>query len=368
MNMVKISNYQLFALIVLFQVGTTIIFGLASSAGRDAWIAVIISAIFGMAEIYLFLWLMRQHPGLTLMDWFIVRFGKWIGTPIAWLFPLLFLYSTGRTLRDLGEVMGPILLPRTPFLVTLGVMLAVICYVTYQGIETLARVSETLLIIILGAFCIEVVLLLSSPDLVSFRYLQPILSEGWGRIWKTVWPTGMTQSYGQTIEFAMIWSLVSRPEQVPKTTIYATLIATAVILISDILAISVFGEYLFVRSNFPLYSVLGEVSVGDFLENLNPLGVIYLSTMTFFKTSLHFWVSIRAIGQLTKIKNEHNLILPLALLVLLLSLTMASSLTEHVYIGSKVLNQYFWVPIYLGLPCLLLFVIWVQKLRKKESM
>ena len=53
MNMVKISNYQLFALIVLFQVGTTIIFGLASSAGRDAWIAVIISAIFGMAEIVL---------------------------------------------------------------------------------------------------------------------------------------------------------------------------------------------------------------------------------------------------------------------------------------------------------------------------
>lgn len=368
MNMVKISNYQLFSLIVLFQVGTTIIFGFASSAGRDAWIAVLVSMIIGMAEIILFLWLMRQHPGLTLVDWFIVRFGKWIGTPIAWLFPVLFLYSTGRTLRDLGEVMEPILLPNTPPLVTLGVMLAVICYVTYHGIETLARVSETLLIIVLGAFCIEVVLLLSSPNLVSFRYLQPILSEGWGRIWKTVWPTGITQSYAQTIEFAMIWSLVNHPEKVPKTTIYATLIATAVILIADILAISVFSEYLFTRSTFPLYSVLGEVKVGDFLENLNPLGVIYLSTMTFFKTSLHFWVSIRAIGQLTKMKNEHKLIFPLAFLVLLLSLTMASSLTEHVHIGSKVLTIYFWAPIYLGLPCLLLFVIWIQKLRKRESM
>lgn len=368
MNIVKISNYQLFALIVLFQVGTTIIFGFASSAGRDAWISVLVSLIIGIAEIYLFLWLMRQHPGLTLMDWFIVRFGKWIGTPIAWLFPLLFLYSTGRTLRDLGEVMGSILLPRTPPLVTLGVMLGVICYVTYQGIETLSRVSETLLIIVLGAFCIEVVLLISSPNLVSFRYLQPILSEGWGRIWETVWPIGMTQSYAQTIEFAMIWPLVNRPDQVPKSTIFATLTATAVILIADLLAISVFGEYLFARSTFPLYSVLGEVKVGDFLENLNPLGVIYLSTMTFFKTSLHFWVSIRAIGQLIKIKNERNLIFPLALLVLLLSLTMASSLTEHFHIGSKVLTIYFWVPVYLGLPCLLVFVIWIQKLMKRESM
>lgn len=366
-NMERISNFQLFSLLVLFQVGTTILFGIFSDSGRDAWIAVLINAALGLAEIALYLWLMRQHPGLTLVEWFPARFGKWLGTPLAWLFPLLFLYSAGRTVRDLMEVIEPILLPRTPSLVTVGAMLLVICYVSYNGIETLSRVCETLLFIVVGAFCIQIALIFSSPQLVSFRHLQPVLYEGWGRIWKSVWPLGITQSYAQTIEFAMIWPLVHRPGQVARSTVYATLFATVIILVAVTLAISVLGEQLFKRSTIPLYSVLGEVKVGDFIENLNPLGVLYLSTMTFCKTALHFWVSVRGISRLTRMKDDRGLIIPLAIAVVVLAHTMAANSSEHVYIGSKVLTLYFWAPVYLGLPCLLAIAVLMQKWMKPSG-
>jgi spore germination protein KB len=91
--MKRISLSQLFTLTVFFQIGTTIIFGFGASAGRDAWIVTIISFILGSIAIGIYLILMKLHPGLTLVEWFPAQFGKWIGTPIAWLYPLLFLYE-----------------------------------------------------------------------------------------------------------------------------------------------------------------------------------------------------------------------------------------------------------------------------------
>lgn len=46
--MEKISSYQLFILVFLYEIGSTIIFGFASSAGRDAWISVLISTFIGV--------------------------------------------------------------------------------------------------------------------------------------------------------------------------------------------------------------------------------------------------------------------------------------------------------------------------------
>ncbi len=41
--MQKISAYQLFTITFIFQLGTTIIFGFGGTAGREAWIAELIS-------------------------------------------------------------------------------------------------------------------------------------------------------------------------------------------------------------------------------------------------------------------------------------------------------------------------------------
>lgn len=94
--MVRISSYQLFTITFLYQLGTTIIFGFAAGTGRDAWIVTILSSIAGMIIISMYLALMNMNPGLTLVEWFPKQFGKWIGIPIAWLYPLSFLFDAGR--------------------------------------------------------------------------------------------------------------------------------------------------------------------------------------------------------------------------------------------------------------------------------
>jgi len=79
----RISSYQLFILTLLFQIGTTIIFGFASDAGRDAWISVIISSAVGTMFVIMYTLIARLNPGLTLVEWFPAQLGKWLGTPLA---------------------------------------------------------------------------------------------------------------------------------------------------------------------------------------------------------------------------------------------------------------------------------------------
>ncbi|HEX2927760.1 MAG TPA: GerAB/ArcD/ProY family transporter, partial [Ruminiclostridium sp.] len=80
--MPRISGYQLFVLTLSFQIGTTIIFGFASSAGRDCWIASLLSAGAGVLLILMYIAIYRLNPGLTLVEWFPAQFGKILGTPI----------------------------------------------------------------------------------------------------------------------------------------------------------------------------------------------------------------------------------------------------------------------------------------------
>ncbi|WP_114496870.1 GerAB/ArcD/ProY family transporter [Fontibacillus phaseoli] len=66
--------------------GTTVIFGFASEAGRDAWLASAISAVLGACLMLVYLFIFKATGGLTLVEWFPSVFGKWWGTLFSWLF------------------------------------------------------------------------------------------------------------------------------------------------------------------------------------------------------------------------------------------------------------------------------------------
>lgn len=46
----KINRWQLFVIIVLFNVGSAVVIGVGLDAGKDAWIAVLIATIIGVTR------------------------------------------------------------------------------------------------------------------------------------------------------------------------------------------------------------------------------------------------------------------------------------------------------------------------------
>jgi spore germination protein KB len=366
--MERISLYQLFTLTVFFQIGTTIIFGFGASAGKDAWIVTILSTALGLFAIGVYLLLMYFHPGLTLVEWFPAEFGKWLGTLLAWNYPLLFLYEAGRGLNDVKYLTTSLILVDTPFWAVIILMLVAISFLQFCGIEVLGRVGEIFLPYFLLMILLIIILLFFS-DVLKIENLQPVMKDGWPSIWKASFPLGASQGFAQTLEFAMIWTLVnSSPKNIIKTTFFATLFSSTVIFITVLMILTGLGEFIYKSEIYPMFTLVSKVNIGDLIKNLDAFAVLLFVMSSFFKISLHLFFAIRGIQLLTKIKDRRKIILPITILSLYLGYSVSSNIQEHLKVAFEVFPFNLWIPFLWILPILLLVVTLIKKLfiQKKQ--
>ncbi|WP_339818449.1 endospore germination permease [Paenibacillus sp. FSL R7-0216] len=355
----KISGYQLLAMTFIYQLGTTIIFGFGSAAGRDAWIGDLISLGLGLVVIGVYTALRHLNPGLTLVEWFPAQLGRWLGTPIAFLYPLMYLYLTGRIIADTRDMVSTAILPGTPLLVITSVFAFITAYCCYGGIEVTARMGELIFPIVILMFITETLLLFGSGVLHP-HHIQPMLDEGWGPVWNVAYPNGITQGFGESIALAMFWPDVKDQGKITKITLLATLLAGLMIASFDVLAILVYSD-LFSRFVYPLYTLLGVISVGNFVENLQMFGVLYFFATALLKSVINLLTALQGFQKLTKMKSYRIMIIPATLVALILGMTMSKNITEHIYLQHyKVLVPYFWVPMFLILPAILLILSWIR--------
>ncbi|MNI37586.1 Spore germination protein YndE [compost metagenome] len=359
----KISAYQLFTITFIFQLGTTIIFGFGGTAGREAWIAELISCFLGVIIILIYTALMRMNPGLSLVQWFPAQLGRWIGTPIAFLYPLLFLYTVGRIIADIRDMVSTTILNNTPLLLISALFIIIIGYCVYGGAQIIARLGELFFPIVILIFSIEIILLFSS-GVMHITNIQPVLEHGWGPIWNVVYPAGITQPFGETLALAMFWPQTKNPSKVMKITILSTLLSGIMIACLDIFVISVFGG-VFSRFLYPLYTLLSLISVGKFIENLQMFGVLYFLMTALLKGAIYMYAALKGVQQLTKLKSYHALMIPGCIIAWLLGMTMSKNIAEHIYYHHfKILVPYVWVPLFIILPTVLLLVAWFRQFKK----
>src|SRR4051794_16985410 len=102
MQKLQISSYQLFILIVLFELGTAVLFGPGASAKQDAWIANLLGLAGGLLLLLVYYRLFTYYPELPLTSYVQKILGKWFGGLIAFFYISYFLYQTARVLRDIG--------------------------------------------------------------------------------------------------------------------------------------------------------------------------------------------------------------------------------------------------------------------------
>ncbi len=358
--MERISIFQLFTITVFLQLGTTVIFGFASTAGRDSWLAILISTALGIVLILIYSTLMKMNPGLTLVEWFPAQLGKWIGMPIAWLYPLLFMYSIGRIFSDLKGLIPTTMLPDTPPWVVVITILIVIIYCVFSGVEVLARFTEYTLPILFILLMLQMLMLFGS-GIVNYKYLLPVLGKGWGKVLTTVWPTGVTQTFGETLTLAMIWPLVTKSEKIMKTTIFATLFSGAIIELLSLMEIAVLGEDITERTVYPVYLLVKQITMADFLENLDAVVALTMIITAYVKVSIYFFAVVRSIQLLLNIQDSRKLILPIGMITYFMGITMSDNISEHFYVATKVFPFRLWVPMLIFLPSVLLMITVIRK-------
>jgi spore germination protein KB len=144
--MERISKYQLGAMIILFQIGSTPLFELGIKAGQDAWLVVIISMLLGLLLLFLFLAIQSREPEKNWSQLLVQYFGSFVGKTVLLLYSIMFTYESMRNIRDFGDLTLLTILPHGPISLIMLVMLTLSIYAIYKGIEVFFRLAEVIVV------------------------------------------------------------------------------------------------------------------------------------------------------------------------------------------------------------------------------
>ncbi len=355
------TSRQIF-LLTLALVGATEILAepavLALFAGQDAWMSALLGLPLGIFPLLAWYWLDRRLPGLTLSEQARAVAGPALGALLMVPFFVRAVTAVGTAERQVSELVLAITLPRTPpALVTVLLVLPVVLVVR-MGPEVLARMSEILVSLGVGA-----VLLLSlvAANHASAIELLPILARGWRPVLQ-----GAAVSAG--FYYPTAWMLFVLPFRgcSRKAALGAALggLASAAVLLAltTALSIMIFGG-LTPLLDVPFLQVARVVQLSEFLTHLDPLFVTVWEALSFIKTGLFMYVLCLALAQTMGLPDYRPLTLPVATMTVIGSVSWFATSVQAAHYATEAL------PFISMLTCLVspttILVLALVRVRKK---
>jgi len=362
MQKLQISSYQLFILIVLFELGTAVLFGPGASAKQDAWIANLLGLAGGLLLLLVYYRLFTYYPELPLTSYVQKILGKWLGGLIAFFYISYFLYQTARVLRDIGELLVTTIYTNTPLIILNTFMIFTIMYGIYKGFEVIARVGELCFI---GVYLLAIVgfFTILFTDILHLENLKPILENGWSPVLKTVLRHTINFPFGEMIVLTMLLPYLNNKKRVLKVCLGGMILSGINITITSVINIAVLGVELFLRSPFPLYNTIRRIELTTFLQRLDIFFILYLIIAGFFKLSVYYYVAVIGAADLFKVKDHSMLIFPLGVVIIIGSMTIASNYSEHIQEGTVIIPYLLHLPFQMIIPVILLIIAFVKGLK-----
>ncbi|GAB1786378.1 GerAB/ArcD/ProY family transporter [Priestia megaterium] len=365
MEKAKISASQLFILMVLFELGTSLLLPVAMEAKQDAWLAILLGMLGSLVLFVIYYKLYSYYPDLLPTEYMQKILGKAIGSVLAFLYISYFIYDVARVLRDIGEMLLTFSYSDTPLFIANALLILVIIYTVQKGIEVVARSGE-LFFIFMYVLAVTGFLLIVCSGLIDFKNLQPVLEDGILPVLKVVFIQTLYFPFGEAIVFTMILPYLNNPKKAKVTMLCATGLSGINLTITMLINISVLGVDLTARSQFPLLSTVQSIQVADFLERLDVFFMLALVIGGFSKISVLFYASMIATATLFKIKSPSRLSYPIGLIVLFMSLMISRNFQEHLHEGIGVEMFFLQIP-FLAIIPVLLFLVAFFKNRKQQK-
>ncbi|MGG3123975.1 GerAB/ArcD/ProY family transporter [Priestia megaterium] len=365
MEKAKISASQLFILMVLFELGTSLLLPVAMEAKQDAWLAILLGMLGSLVLFVIYYKLYSYYPDLLPTEYMQRILGKVLGTVLAFLYISYFIYDVARVLRDIGEMLLTFSYSDTPLFIANALLILVIIYTVQKGIEVVARSGE-LFFIFMYVLAVTGFLLIVCSGLIDFKNLQPVLEDGILPVLKVVFIQTLYFPFGEAIVFTMILPYLNNPKKAKVTMLCATGLSGINLTITMLINISVLGVDLTARSQFPLLSTVQSIQVADFLERLDVFFMLALVIGGFSKISVLFYASMIATATLFKIKSPSRLSYPIGLIVLFMSLMISRNFQEHLHEGIGVEMFFLQIP-FLAIIPVLLFLVAFFKNRKQQK-
>ncbi|MBO7745912.1 endospore germination permease [Paenibacillus sp. MWE-103] len=352
----RIGPLHLFAWITLFELGSAVVIPVGMEAKQDAWIVIVIGCLIGMAFFGgVFGTLYRLYPELPLTAYIRRIVGPVPGWLIGFGYLLYFIYISGRNTRDFSDLLTAAVYDMTPMFAIAMFMLLVVGYVVRLGIEVFGRTAFLFFLFSCFLFLFIVTLAVFS-DMSQANRMLPVLGEGWKPVLKALFPTNLTFPFGEMVVMTMFLPYLSKGYKAVGVGVSAMAFSAVLLCLATFVNISVLGIEIASRATFPLFTSLSRLRLAEMIQRMDSVVLFLLVITSFFKIATFLFAAVLAAGDLFGVRNLRALIMPIGLIVLFLSLTMAGSLTEHLQEGLKIVPYYLHLPLQFGIPILLLII------------
>ncbi|WP_199615720.1 GerAB/ArcD/ProY family transporter [Paenibacillus alkalitolerans] len=362
--MERLSKYQLGAMIVLFQIGSTPLFQLGIKAKQDSWLTVLAGLLSGLFLLLLLMEIQHREPDKNLTQIFIRYFGSVIGTIFAVMYVIFFSYESYRNVRDFGDLTVMTVLPDTPISLIMLIVMALAVYSFFQGIEVFFRVAEFVVAGVVGFYALLIVMNFTSGN-VHMERLLPILENGINPILKEAVDETIWFPFGQMIVFLMFWSRLDEKKAMAKTSIRAYFVSGTVILIMNIINIAVLGPHYAAISTVPLLQTVQLIQIAEVFERFDAVIIMLFFVGIFFKAALWYLAAILGLGQLFH-ADYRKFILPVGAVIYAASFFPARWQT-HLEVADIVAVKYRSNPIFLAAIPAFLFVVMLIRGSKRGT-
>lgn len=360
MEKARIDRVQFFILLILFEMGTSLVTTFSISAGKDAWLAILFGSLLGCLFFLMYYQLYQWFPEDSFTGYVKKILGKKLGTAVGYIYAIAALYISSRVLRVFGEVLLSSTYPETPLVIVHALMILVVIYAVNKGIETIARTAElTIMIVFILAIFGFVLIVLSG--VMDIDRILPILENGFVPVLKTVVTETMNVPFGEVMIFTIIFPYLNNNRRMRIIGVGAMLLSGIMIAGTMLINILTLGFHVVEDSGFPLLATIQMISVADFLERLDVLFLIVLFIDVFSKLVLFFYFGLIGLTELFGLESHKQISYPIGMIVLFCSLTIATNYSEYAYQSINISARYFSFPLQVIIPLILLTIAFFKK-------
>lgn len=362
MNQERIGNKQLFSMMVLYVIGSSLIVGVAAQVENDKWIAILVAMAAAVPTITIYVKLLSLFPEKNLFDIFTIVLGKWVGQVFVLLYIWYAFHVGAMVLRNFGEFVNMMAMQETPMILPMLIMCLTCVWIVQEGIEVLGRGAFFLLPITVAI--IVIVQFLCMPQ-YNMQFILPILAEGWTPIFEGALST-FTFPFAETILVAAIF-YCPKNTKTPYRPFITGLIAGALIILAVTFRnMFVLGATLKQNPYFPSYIAVGRIQIGDFLQRVEVTVSIVFVIGAFIKISVCLLAASYGVKKLAGLNNYRPVVLPIGILMIVLGQIIYENTMEMVRWAFEIYS-YYALPFQLFIPLLLLGIALFSKHKEKKQ-
>lgn len=321
-------------------------------AGRDSWIAVLISLPAAMAFAYAIYRIRLKYPKLYANELLTQILGKWIGRFYIFLFIIYFLFITTLSFATLVDFVQIGFLTDTPRLAIMIWFLIFFVYAALKGIKRIALTAGILTLI--GMITGHLLTIMDTPK-KDWGELLPILEYGWN---PAIWGSLILISIWVEMLFLLFVPIKNIHE---KRTFLLWLIAILIIALTmnstTTGVVTIFGLGQADNFEYPAQEIVRIVNLG-FIDRFDIYGMILMTFGNYIRCSLFFRIAYEMSTKSNSAKWKKRMMFSLFLIIVFFS---AYYLTKDHFRIEYAINVYAYMIIWFPLPFILLFISMFKK-------